>query len=125
MRTAFIMVLIFSATVLRAQTSSSQNLLLDSKLPATNNIQPVKEVSPKKWSFSRYNAISTSMAFFKGGNATIISAPIGLQVNRRLANNWYAFANVAVAPAYTNFNQSFLGASYNKFGQKNGSYNSK
>ncbi len=83
-----------------------------------NNL-PIDSLSSKKWSFSRYTGLYTSYIFFKGGNATIIAAPIGLQLNRRLNNNWYAFANVTVAPAYVNFNQSFLSSGINKNFQKN------
>jgi hypothetical protein len=85
-----------------------------------NNLHPIDSISGKKWSFSRYTALSTSYTFFKGGSATIIAAPIGLQLNRRLNNNWYAFVNVAVVPAYINFNQSFLNQGVNKNYQKNG-----
>ena len=66
-----------------------------------------------KWFFSSYKAVSTSLVFFKGGNASIFSVPIGLQLNRRLNNNFYAFANVTVAPSYISINPSYLG-SFNK-----------
>ena len=85
-----------------------------------NELQPIDSLSAKKWSFSRYTALSTSYTFFKGGSATIIAAPIGLQLNRRLNNNWYAFANLSVAPAYISFNQSFLTTGINKNYRKNG-----
>lgn len=52
--------------------------------------------------------------FFKGGNATIFSAPLGLQLNRRLNNNLFAFAGVSAAPSYVNFNSSFMNADFNK-----------
>ncbi len=72
--------------------------------------------SSKKWSVNRYSAISSSFMFFKGGNASMIAAPIGLQINRRLNNNLYAFANVTLEPAYVNFNRSFIA---NGFGKEN------
>jgi len=62
----------------------------------------------KKWFVSTYTGISTSFSFYKGGNATVIAAPMGLQLNRRMNDNLYAFAGVSVAPAYVNFNQTFL-----------------
>jgi hypothetical protein len=34
---------------------------------------------------------------------------MGLQLNRRLNNNWFAFANVTVAPSYISINPSYLG----------------
>lgn len=77
----------------------------------------------RKWSLSRYNGISASFAFFKGGSATIISAPVGLQLNRRLSNNLYAFAGVSLAPSYINFQQRFL-TDFNKANQNNSFLNS-
>ena len=68
----------------------------------------------KKWFFTHYTGISTSFSFFRGGNTTVVSAPIGLQLNRRLNDNLYAFAGVAAAPAYINFNQAFLNTNINK-----------
>ena len=68
--------------------------------------------SPKRF-FSSYSGLSTSVSFFKGGNASVFSAPMGLQLNRRLTNNWYAFANVSVAPSYVSINPSYL-SGFNK-----------
>ena len=65
------------------------------------------------------SGLSTSFTFFKGGNATIVAAPLGLQLNRRLNDNLYAFANVSVAPAYINFNRSFINTDFNKANQSN------
>ena len=73
-----------------------------------NNSHFNDSVSQPKWFFSSYRALSTSISFFKGGNATIFSAPMGLQLNRRLNNNMYAFANVTVAPSYISINPSYL-----------------
>lgn len=67
----------------------------------TNNL------SQKKWFVSRYSALSTGFTFFNGGSANYLSVPFGLQLNRRLSNNWYAFAGVAAAPAYIHFNRTF------------------
>lgn len=76
----------------------------------------------KKWFFSSYRGLSTSVSFFKGGNASVFSAPLGLQLNRRINDNWFAFANVTVAPSYININPSYLNGfnknfSNNHFGQ--------
>ncbi|MEO6718904.1 MAG: hypothetical protein ABIN67_01020 [Ferruginibacter sp.] len=124
MRTSVLMILLFSFTAVKAQRVWPGSLFNYTQQGFTNNLMPDDSLSQKKWSFSRYNAISTSVAFFKGGNATIISAPMSLQLNRRLANNWYAFANIAIAPAYTNFNSSFLNANSSKVNRKNDLYNS-
>lgn len=64
----------------------------------------------KPWSFSRFSAVSTTFSMFNGGSATTVAVPVGLQVNRRLTDNLYAFANIAAAPAYTSFNRAFIAA---------------
>jgi hypothetical protein len=71
-------------------------------------------LTKKKWSLNKYSGISTSFTGWKGGYATVVSAPIGLQLNRRITDNVYAFAGVSVAPSYVNFHQSFMNTSFNK-----------
>ena len=75
-----------------------------------NNSHLNDSTSTPKWFFSSYKALSTSISFFKGGNASIFSMPIGLQLNRRLNNNFFAFANVKVAPSYISINPSYPGS---------------
>ena len=75
--------------------------------------------SNNKWSLSTYSSVSTSFTFFRGGNAMIVSAPVGLQLSRRLNNNLFAFAGLSVAPAYVNFNQSFRVNDFSKANQNN------
>jgi len=74
----------------------------------------------KNWFVNTSASISTSFNFFRGGSATMLAAPLSLQLNRKLNNNLYAFAGVSVAPAYINFNRSFLTANSNKGWQSNG-----
>lgn len=88
-----------------------------------NNIHVNDSSFKKKWFVSRYSSISTSFSFFKGGNATVVSAPLGLQLNRRLNNNLFAFAGIAVAPSYGNFRSSFLNSNFDK-GSLNNSFTS-
>ena len=76
-------------------------------------------VPAKKWFVSKWVGISTSFGFFNGGNATMLAVPVGIQLNRRLTNNWYAFAGVSAAPVYTSFNHSFLSSTNTKFQQRN------
>ena len=78
---------------------------------------------PKKWFFSSYRGLSTSVSFFKGGNASVFSAPLGLQLNRRINNNWLAFANVTVAPSYININPSYLNGFNKSFSNNHFSQN--
>jgi len=53
----------------------------------------------RKWHVSTYGGISAGLGMY--------AAPIGLQINRRLNNNFYAFAGVAAAPTFYNFNHAF------------------
>lgn len=76
--------------------------------PLFNNNHTHDSLSTPKWFFSTYRSISTSVSFFKGGNASVFSAPMGLQLNRRLNNNLYAFGNVTVAPSYISMHPSYL-----------------
>jgi hypothetical protein len=61
----------------------------------------------RKWSMNKYVGISSSFGFFNGGNMSVMSVPIGVQLNRRLTQNLYAFAGVSVAPSYFTYNRSF------------------
>jgi hypothetical protein len=65
-------------------------------------------IAPHKWFFSTYQGLSTSVLFFKGGSASLVAMPLELQLNRRLNNNFYAFAGIGVAPSYLNVNRSFI-----------------
>lgn len=61
----------------------------------------------RKWHLSSYGGISAGLGVFGVGSNSYLASPIGLQINRRLNNNFYAFAGVAAAPAYYNFNHAF------------------
>jgi len=78
----------------------------------------------KKWFFTTYSGIQTGLTFFNGGSATYLAAPLGLQLNRRLNKNYYAFAGISAAPAYINFNRSYLFSEGRYADQKNGLFNS-
>jgi hypothetical protein len=74
----------------------------------------------KKWSLQPYAGFSTSYMFFRGGSAMVFSAPMGLQLTRRLNDNFYAFAGASIAPAYSNFNQAFSSGNNHFFGPPTG-----
>ena len=61
----------------------------------------------QKWSIHKYGGISTGLGFFNHGYYSFLSAPVGLQLHRRINNNLYAFAGITAAPSYINFNHSF------------------
>lgn len=120
MRTIIIVALLVSFTGLKAQ-SFIPGSFIDNAYRGSfaNNIHLNDSTAKKKWFVSKYSGISTSFTFFKGGNATVVAAPMGLQLNRRLNNNLYAFAGVSVAPAYVSFHSSFMNNNVNKLNANN------
>ncbi|MBV9963448.1 MAG: hypothetical protein JO072_14485 [Parafilimonas sp.] len=78
--------------------------------------------SISKWSLGTYAGISTGFVFYKGGHSSYFSAPLSLQLNRALNNNLYAFASITAAPAYVNFNNTFLNTNSSKFNQPGNFY---
>jgi hypothetical protein len=73
----------------------------------TNNLR-------KKWFVTKYAGISSGFVAFNRGGGTFLSVPVGLQVNRQLTNNVYAFAGVSVAPSFFHYNSAFYQSGMNK-----------
>ncbi len=118
----FALAIIFSGT-LKAQNSFPQNNFGSRQFNAVADSVKLNNFVPeKKWVFSRSIGLSSGTLFFNGGNATYLAAPIGVQLNRRLSNNWYAFAGLSISPVYVNFNNSFLKGQSNKFFQANNGF---
>jgi hypothetical protein len=69
----------------------------------------------KKWILSSSAAFSTGINSFRGGSSLYYTIPVGLQLNRKITNNLYAFAGIAVAPAYMAFNNQFLSTDPTKY----------
>lgn len=114
MRILFLVVIMSFFVTVKSQTVVSPGLGIYPQNEALLNSGHLhNSISLPKWFFSSYRRLSTTVSFFKGGNASIFSAPMGLQLNRRLNNNWYAFANISVAPSYISINPSYLGG-FNK-----------
>jgi hypothetical protein len=109
------------AVLISALSAKAQSLLplgsagYAEALPLGNHYGSLDFPSDKKWFLTRYTALSAGYDFLGGYNASFLALPATLQLNRRLNNNWYAFAGLTAAPAYVNFNQSFLSANRNKF----------
>lgn len=123
MRIIFTFLLIVFAITLKAQTNlpgSFQNNIYGSTFARHNNVYD--SGAHKKWFISSYSGITAGYSFFSHGGASFVAAPLGLQLNRRLSNNVYAFAGVTVAPTYLNFNQAFLTTDLNKVNTSNSFY---
>lgn len=72
------------------------------------NLHYIKGGLDKKWSLLSYTGITSGYGFHNRGNFTFFAAPVGLQLNRRINENLYAFAGLSAAPAYMIFNHSFV-----------------
>ena len=109
MRILLLTILSISFLSLNAQSHLPLSVMGYSQRPLFNNFSIPADSNSlnKKWSISKYGGISTSIGFYNGGSTTMISAPIGLQINRRLTSNLFAFAGVSVAPTYFSSNHSY------------------
>lgn len=113
MRIQLITILLLSGIGLQAQSYRGiQN--------TTETVAAVKNatLASRKWFVSKYSGLTTGMSFYNGGMGSFVSAPFGLQLNRPINKNLYAFAGVSVAPTYLHFTQSFI--QYNPKGINNG-----
>src|SRR4029078_3338520 len=99
MRPLFLFIILLSSLLIEAQ-GPKQNF--------KDSSYYTQHVQSKKWFLTSYSNIGIGFNFFNGGTATVVSAPVGLQLNRQLNNNLYAFTAVSLAPTYVNFNSSFL-----------------
>src|SRR5215210_5269903 len=123
MRIIFTFVVMVLANALKAQITlpgSFQNNAYGNTSAVTKSVHDSS--GPKKWFLTRYTGINAGYSFFGHGGASYVAAPLGVQLNRRLSNNLYAFAGVTVAPAYFNFNRAFVTTDLNKIGARNAFY---
>ncbi len=118
MRLVLVFIVMILATVTKAQNlmqngigwfpPASTDGIAFHRLPYNDSI------SHSKWSFSKYVSLSSGYSFFKGGSASFVSAPVGVQLNRSVSNHFTAFAGISVAPTYFNFNSAFLPNAFTK-----------
>jgi hypothetical protein len=123
MRTVVLIAFLLSVLSLKAQTFLPGGFIdYGYRGNRFSALQGNDSTSSKKWFVTKYSGISTSFSFSRAGSATVVAAPMGIQLNRRLNNNFYAFAGVSVAPAYMSLNQSFLSQTFTKANQANSFY---
>jgi hypothetical protein len=86
------------------------SLFLEAQAPRQgfNDTSYYTNTQKKKWFLTSYSHIGIGFNYFHGGSATVVSTPVGLQLNRQLNNNLYAFTGVSLTPTYINFNHPFL-----------------
>jgi len=73
----------------------------------------------RPWQLNKFSGLSIGYGNFNGIGATVLSAPIGLQLTRKLNNNLYAFGNISTAPAFINLTHSFISTDIQKIQQNN------
>lgn len=113
MRKLLIIAALFSFTTAKSQITGISAFPMYSQTPVFLNSSH-DSIAKRKWFLSTYSDISTGVSFFNGGNVSYLAAPFGLQLNRRLNNNLYAFANVSIVPAFTSFNSNLSSNGFNK-----------
>jgi hypothetical protein len=108
--------ILISAGAVKAQLPLSFGSMNGIQQPAFRHFNQVADTNNlrKKWFVTKYAGISSGFVAFNGGSGTFLSAPVGIQINRQLNNNVYAFAGVSVAPAFFNFNSSFYQPGINR-----------
>ena len=86
------------------------SLLLEAQsfTPGSKDSSYFPHMQSRKWFVTSYSNVGVGVNFFNGHTATVVSAPVGLQLNRQLNDNLYAFTGVSLTPTYVNFNHSFL-----------------
>ena len=67
----------------------------------------INAFSNKKWQLSTVSGIFSSYSFLHASNIGVVAAPVGLELTRRLNNNWYAFAALSAGPAFFSANRLF------------------
>jgi hypothetical protein len=97
--------ILFAAILMLSITVKGQ--MHPQQVSDTNNIQ-------KKWFITKYAGISSGFVAFKGGSGSFLSVPLGLQVNRQLTNNLYAFGSVSVTPYIFHYNSILYQPAINK-----------
>ncbi|WP_207492289.1 hypothetical protein [Aridibaculum aurantiacum] len=100
--------LILSFTLLFAFTfANAQSFRAPAYRTNLENFRLNDSTVQKKWFVSSYSAVTASFIGFRGGSASIVSAPLGMQINRVLDKNFSAFAGVAIVPSMITFNHGF------------------
>ncbi len=118
MRILLVAIASFTFLTPRAQTQTPFGAISYAQWQPFRGYSPMGDSSHfnQKWYLTPYAAVSAGFGFFNGIGATMISAPVGLQLNHSINNNLVAFAGVSASPTFFNFNSAFtnshLNASY-------------
>jgi hypothetical protein len=114
-RTIFFAAILISTVTVKAQAPLSFGTM-NGMQPAFGQFNQMADTNhlQKKWFVTKHAGISSGFVGFNGGGGTFLSVPLGLQLNRQLSNNVFAFAGVSVAPSLFNYNSAFYYPGVNK-----------
>lgn len=115
MRIILLIATLFFFTSVKSQTFAPLGYPVFSQgIGFSPNMPGGDSTAKQKWFLTTNKSLYSGISFFKGGNATILAAPMSVQLNRRLNNNLYAFANVGITPAYISLNSSVTNGTFGK-----------
>ncbi|WP_143059202.1 hypothetical protein [Chitinophaga arvensicola] len=104
-RTIIFAAILLSGMAAKAQTAPSFGSMngMESAYKRPQQVGDTNTIH-KKWFVTKYAGVSTGFVAFKGGGGSFLSVPLGLQLNRQLTPNLFAFGDVSVAPAVFRYN---------------------
>ncbi len=73
-----------------------------------NKLVAASHVANPKWSFHTFNGLGFAPGAWRGSYTNAFSASMGMQVNRHINKNLFAFAGVNASPVYTSLRETFL-----------------
>ena len=115
MRTLLLIATMFFFTTVNSQSFSPLGYpALGPGIGFSHNISKNDSTGKQKWFLSTNKSLYSGISFSRGSNAAIVAAPMSVQLNRRLNNNLYAFANVGITPAYVSLNSSSINGGFGK-----------
>lgn len=102
MRSIFLICLLFSFLVGWSQSLPvAGNLSSPTQEIQSGDLRVHLEAPEPKWFVTSGVSMVSTVSFFKGNSATWFSVPASIQLNRRLSDHWYAFANFSAIPVYS------------------------
>lgn len=110
----FFAITIFVFTA-RSQSVVQNRFPIDGYYGGFTHRSPLRDsIGHSKWSFNKYASLSAGYSFFSGSGASFVALPVGVQLNRELNKNLYAFAGISAAPTFINFNNALLPSAFMK-----------
>jgi hypothetical protein len=101
-------IIIFFLFVCSFSAARSQTILLPATAVFDHQYSPDSQVrlhyrsASPKWFLSSGGSLVSSIAFYRGTPIGMMALPVGIQLNRRISNHLYAYANLSAVPTFLN-----------------------